>query len=467
MKWNRVINLLLVILVVGSVVFEPSAKIYADQLTSKKPMIYTGGNFSGVIDSDGTIWSWGSNSYRQLGREEATLADDPFPKKASSVTVKPVQISGSSRSTLALNSEGEIMAWGSNGNGWLGIGDLDGKIPSPVLVNSNLRLSNVISIHGGTYNAFAIRGDGTVWSWGDNVNGLMGNGINSGSEKYATQVKGPNGAGYLTSITSLVSGTSHIVAVSKDGTLWAWGDHGAGSLGVAGSNITRSFFPVHLGANFNKIKDVSAGTYFTVALKSDGTVWSWGLNNEGQLGDGTRQTRSAPVQVVGQYGKGFLDQVVAIESGDKHTLALRADGTVWSWGSNSSGQAGIKWNSYSNSPMKLEFKNTLGKSVKIQSISTRSNHSVALSVDNELFTWGDNSNGQLGVGDKVNRTSPVQVDWHDSITISEPAYTTSYVYDSNGRLLRKTISRKDGVASTYQYTYDRNGNLKNTQIIKP
>ncbi|MFJ2043904.1 RCC1 domain-containing protein [Paenibacillus taichungensis] len=474
MKWSRVIKIMLATLVVGSIVVEPSAEIYADKQSSKTPLIYAGNGFSGVVNSDGSVWSWGNNGGRNtqktrggfLGRGETPLQENPFPGLASLVTVKPVQISAGSDATYALSPEGEILAWGYNKDGLLGTGNSIGIVPSPVRISSDQSLTNVIYVDGGPYHAAAVRKDGTVWSWGSNTYGRVGTGKTSGYETYATQVKVLSGTGYLTNITSVSAGWKHTVAVAADGTIWAWGDNEYGMLGVSGT--TSRSYPVHLGATFNQVKAVSTGLEFTVALKSDGTVWSWGRNKLGQLGDGTLQDHSTPMKVKGPGGQGFLDQIVAIKSGINHTLALRADGTVWSWGDNSDGSLGIGSNINSNIPVQVQFKAESGQFIKIKSIEAGDYHNIAISTDKQLFTWGHNFNGGLGVGDTKLRTAPVKVDWQDSIAVSESGYTTSYNYDDNGRLLRKTISRKDGTASTtYQYTYDNNGNLKHAQIIQP
>lgn len=455
---------MLIILVGGSVAFESSAKIYADQQLSKEPLIYTGGSFTGVINSDGSVWSWGDNRYGQLGRGEITKRD-PVPKLANNMKVNILQVSTAVDSTYALSSEGEILAWGYNHDFDLGNGDVKhGMIPSPVLKNSNQKLTDIISVDGGEHHGAAVRKDGTVWSWGVNKRGQLGIGSKSSYREYATQVKGPGGVGYLNNIASVSAGYRHTVAIDADGTLWAWGDNSTGALGKP--DILSSNIPVHLGDAFNQVKAISAGLGFTIALKSDGTVWSWGYNGDGELGDGTLQDSYTPVQVKGPTGEGFLDQIVAIRSGEDHTLALRVDGTVWSWGANYNGQLGVPSASSkgSNIPVQIELKDEFGRFIEIQSLDAFSDHSIALSKDKQLFTWGGNSSGNLGVGDTKSRLAPVKVDWRDST----PVYNTSYIYDANGRVLRKTISQKEGTTLyTYQYIYDFNGNLKNIQIVMP
>ncbi|SEL27203.1 RCC1 domain-containing protein [Paenibacillus sp. OK003] len=468
MKWKIVSKIMLSILFIGSIAFEPSVKIYADQQLSKQPLIYTGESFSGVINSDGSIWSWRDNRYGQLGRGEKSTRREPVPKLANKMELNIVQVSTTVDSTYALSSEGEILAWGYNYD--LGNGSLDlGYIPSPVLIKRDQKLTDIILVDGGEHYGTAVRKDGTVWSWGVDSYGQLGVGASKLRQKiYASQVKGPGDVGYLKNIVSVSAGRNHTVAIDEDGTIWTWGKNSFGELGKP--DILSSNIPVHLSDAFNQVKAVSAGSSFTIALKSDGTVWGWGNNSYGQFGDGTLQDSYTPVQVKGPTGEGFLDQIVAIRSGGSHTLALRVDGTVWSWGGNYSGQLGVPSASSkgSNIPVQIEFKDDFGRFIEIQSLDAFSDHNIALSTDKQLFTWGGNSKGNLGVGDTKSRLAPVKVDWRDSIVDVKPVYNTSYIYDANGRVLRKTISQKEGpTLYTYQYIYDFNGNLKNIQIVQP
>lgn len=459
---------MLSILFIGSATFGPPAEIYADQKLNPKPLIYAGGSFSGVINSDSSIWSWGDNRYGQLGRGDSITTRNQVPMLANKMKVDIVQVSTNVDSTYALSAEGEVLAWGSNSENELGNGTTnDGYTPSPVLINSDQKLTNITFLDGGAGYGIAVRRDGTVWGWGRNSSGQLG--LRSvGRAKYSTQVMGPLGVGFLENITSVSAGKKHTVAIDTAGTLWAWGDNSYGALGVATSDSTKSMYPIHLDTMFNQIEAVSAGADFTIALKSDGTVWSWGRNDKGQLGNGTFQNQSVPVQVKGLDEQGFLDQIVAINSGDDYVLALRSDGTVWSWGNNNYGQLGNGTNQQSNIPVQVQFKDESGKNVKIQAVVAGSAHNIAMSTDKQLYTWGQNAKATLGTGDIAGRLTPVKIDWQDSVIEVKPSYDTSYEYDTNGRLLRKTISLKNGsVLFTYQYLYDSNGNLKSIQKIQP
>jgi alpha-tubulin suppressor-like RCC1 family protein len=151
------------------------------------------------------------------------------------------------------------------------------------------------------------------------------------------QVLGVNGTGYLSDVTDITGGGLHTLALKNDGTVLAWGYNYSGQLGIGSTTESYIPFPVEV-AGLTGIVSVVAGASgdHSLALKSDGTVWAWGSNSDGQLGDGTTTNRPAPVQVAGQgtEGTGFLTGIVSISAGYRHSLAIKSDGTVWAWGDN-------------------------------------------------------------------------------------------------------------------------------------
>jgi len=190
------------------------------------------------------------------------------------------------------------------------------------------------AIAGGNYWMFALKGDGTVWAWGRNVYGLLGD--NTTTDRYLpVQVKGSGGVGFLTDVKAIAATAWAGLAVLKeDGTVWDWGYNNFGQLGD--DTTTDRWTPVQVtgagGAGYlTGMKGVSAGFLHTVALKNDGTVWAWGYNMYGQLGDNTSDNRTAPVQVKGPGGAGFLTGMKAVSAGYAHSMALKTDGTVWAW----------------------------------------------------------------------------------------------------------------------------------------
>ena len=225
--------------------------------------------------------------------------------------------------TVALKKDGTVWAWGKNYYGQFGDGTMTNS-NTPVQING---LTDVKAISAGAYNTVALKNDGTVWACGLNSSGQLGDGTMTDSY-IPVQVSD------LTGITAISAGfVSHAVALKSDGTVWAWGSNSYGELGdgtTAGRNI-----PVQVIGDLTDVTAISAGESHTVALKNDGTVWDWGRNNYFQLGDGTDTNRNTPIQVIGLRADGK-----AITAGALHTVAIKNDGTVWAWGLNNYGQLG-------------------------------------------------------------------------------------------------------------------------------
>ena len=199
----------------------------------------------------------------------------------------------------------------------------------------------------------------------------------------------------------LSAGLSHTVYVDETGTLWAWGSNQAGQLGtetqetstdLEGNPIPYASQPL---AVMEDVVSASAGADFTVALKADGTLWTWGGNDEGQLGTGTTEGSATPVQV--------LDQVTAVVAGDYHVAALRTDGTLWTWGDNLYGPLGDGTQDRRPTPPQLL--------PDVSAVNLGGDHAAALRTDGTLWMWGSNIDGQLGTGQatEVLQTQPVQV----------------------------------------------------------
>ena len=203
----------------------------------------------------------------------------------------------------------------------------------------------------------------------------------------------------------IAGGRVHAIALKSDGTVWAWGYNAYGQLGDGTTAWSRPT-PVQV-SGLSGVTAIAAGGYHTIALKSDGTVWTWGANGNGQLGDGTTTERKTPVQVSG------LSSVTAIAAGSSHTIALKSDGTVWTWGANGSGQLGDGTNTERTTPVQVS-----GLS-GVTAISGGESHTITLKSDGTVWTWGANASGQLGDGTYTSRTTPLQVkdlNLHVSVT---------------------------------------------------
>jgi len=284
--------------------------------------------------------------------------------------------------SCALKSDGTVWCWGWNNRGQLGDGTTTDRYTPVQVVN----LTNVVSIAAGAYHTCALKSDGTVWCWGYNEDGELGDGTTT-NRHTPVQVSG------LTSVVSIAAGDYHSCALKSDGTVWCWGYNYCGELGDG--TTTKRLTPVQV-SGLTSVVSIAAGGYHTCALKSDGTVWCWGNNEDGELGDGTTTDRHTPVQVSG------LTSVVSITAGGYHTCALKSDGTVWCWGYNEDGELGDGTTTNRHTPVQVV------NLTNVVSIAAGGLHSCALKSDGTVWCWGYNYDAELGDGTTTNRLTPVQ-----------------------------------------------------------
>ena len=296
---------------------------------------------------------------------------------------------------LILKTDGTVWGIGNNGSGQLGNGG--SKLQLELVKASGLE--NVVKTQAGLQHSVALKSDGTVWTWGDNTLGQLGDSgtiYTDGVTNLAALPRTtPAQVSGLTGITEISSSHNHVLALKSDNTVWTWGLNDFGQLGH--SSTSYSTAPTQV-INFNNVVAVAAGWKHSLAVKSDGTVWAWGYNAYGQLGDGTTTQRNTPVQVSGLTG------VIAVAAGRDHSLALKSDGTVWSWGTNTNGQLGDGTTTNRSTPVQVS-----GLS-GVASISAGSSHSMVLKSDGTVWAWGYNRDGRLSIGTVTitPRTSPAQ-----------------------------------------------------------
>jgi alpha-tubulin suppressor-like RCC1 family protein len=345
--------------------------------------ISAGNGHALVLMDDGTVWGLGSGGYGELGNNIST---EPNPAYYS---IKPIRIDGltnimqvtaGSWHSAALKDDGTMYIWGSDFDTWYG--DFQSywashSIPTPVS-----GLNNVKAIEGSGSNIIALCENGTLWIWGANNEGHIGN-LKEKVVKTPYQVHG------VPEIKTFALNSNYAIVLADNGTVWGWG-HNNGQLGDGTHEFADTLVRMQNMAN---VLAIDAGEYHTIMLKDDGTVWTCGANFMGQLGNGDNQrgaTSLLPVQVSG------LTDVKAIASGMAHNIALKEDGTVWTWGDNSYGQLGIHDSKeYSSVPVQVT-----GLSSVI--VTSAGNYNTAVLTSNgTIYAWGDDRYGQLGITPEV------------------------------------------------------------------
>lgn len=413
--------------------------------------VSTGWHNSFAVKTDGTLWAWGEPRWRLLAKSEST-AIVTAPKQADSSTDWRFVAVGSN----------DIAALKTDNSLWT-LGDYQGELE---MLGYDVDWSSV-SIGGN--HLLAIKNDGTLWAAGDNSYGQLGTGHTRTDYPHYCAVEIISCGTKLAQIGTesdwkgVAAGSGHSVAVKRNGAIFTWGDNILGQLGngQAGSRAQRDT-PTHVGGE-NDWKDVGTGftpyspgissggmhqtTGYTIALKNDGTLWAWGGNDYGQLGDGTRIHRSLPAQI------GADTDWSKLAVGARHSLAIKNDGSLWSWGDGTGTGYGLPYESAPPKPTRIgsDADWAIIAAGSLQSAAIKTNgtlwawgfslvggsvasaptqigfdttwthvalggsHAVALKSDGTLWTWGWNYNGQLGDGTTIDRNEPTQIgtdhDW--------------------------------------------------------
>ena len=288
---------------------------------------------------------------------------------------------------MATKTDGTLWVWGRSNYGQLGQNNTVSH-SSPVQIGA---LTNWSVINAGSNNCFAIKTDNTLWSWGRNGTGALG-------DSTTVNKSSPIQVGALTNWAKVSAGLSSAngaVAVKTDGTLWSWGYNIRGQLGD-GTNVAKSS-PIQVGALTNWQNAEMTGL-FCAAIKTDGTLWAWGSGLFGALGNSSQGYVYSPIQV------GSLTTWAAVQPGALHCVAVRTNGTLWTWGSNNQGQLGSNSLTPRSSPVQLGA--LTDWSVKIDAAYTAC---FAIKTDGALWAWGSNFGGALGDNTTVYKSSPIQV----------------------------------------------------------
>jgi alpha-tubulin suppressor-like RCC1 family protein len=344
-----------------------------------------------------TLWGWGISNAGRLGEGTTgnSARDVPITTFAGGTNWKQVMMDKKS-SSAAIKTDGTLWTWGWNTNGELGINEIarapfpTGLRPTPVTTFAGG--NNWKSVAGGYAFTVAIKTDGSLWTWGRNHVGQLG--INNTDQKNTPVTTFAGGTNWK----SIAGGFFHTAAIKTDGSLWVWGNNGYGQLGINLGNVNR-VTPVTTFAGGTDWKSVSCGQYYTAAIKTDGSLWSWGLGTSAQLGDNNIITRSTPVTT---FAGGNNWKSVAC--GWTHTAAIKTDGSLWNWGLGTSGQLGNNTNTNRSTPV-----TTFSGGTNWKQVSAGKGFSVAIKTDGTLWGWGENNGRNLGLGsnNQVDRSTPV------------------------------------------------------------
>lgn len=330
-----------------------------------------------------SLFSWGFNSQGQLGLNDT--ANTSSPVQVGSQTTW-LTLGCGRYQAHAIKSDGTLWSWGQGDSGELGTNTIVNR-SSPVQVGA---LTTWLAATGGAYFSVFKKTDGTLWSVGQNASGRLGQNV-AESVRRSSPVQ--IGAG--TDWGQYACGSNFVLAVKTNNSLWAWGSGYFGQLGQ--NNVIYRSSPVQIGSQTNW-SYVSCGSQHSLAIKTNGTLWGWGINSNGMVGDNSVVFRSSPVQV------GALTTWSLVAGSRYSSFAVKTDGTLWAWGDNSFGQLGQNNRISRSSPTQIGLLDTWSFAV-----TGTAYRLLAKKSDGTLWTCGHNTQGSLGVGDVVNRSSPVQI----------------------------------------------------------
>ena len=324
-------------------------------------------------------------------------------------------------------------AWGSNQYQQIGDGTTtDRAVPVNVSLPPGV---TVTAVADGVSFSLALTSTGAVYAWGYNAEGEFGNGTTS-VPGGPVAVNIPGGV----TITAIAAGGSHALALASNGTVYAWGSNTSGQLGD--NTTTTRLTPVQVrgvgGTGYlANIKSIAAGGSHSLALSNTGAVYAWGSNTYGQLGDNTTTTRLTPVQVTAVGGSGTLANITAISAGTSHSLAVNTNGAVFAWGLNSTGQLGDTTTTQQNAPVRVKAVSGASNLTGIKSVAAGETHSLAVATNGSMYAWGYNAKGELGNGTTTSTLRPVKVSLPVGVTATTADAGTelSLAHTSTGQVL--------------------------------
>jgi alpha-tubulin suppressor-like RCC1 family protein len=359
---------------------------------SNVKQVICGQNHTFILKNDGSVWACGGNSQGQLGLG-ASDADvhSTFTKVTTNISNDVKQVVCGDSCTFMLKNNDTIWACGYNFYGQLGLGD-DTKRFAFTKVTITTDINNDIKQIACNDHTFILKNDGTVWACGWNKYGQLGLGDTTNRNTF-TKVNND--------VKQVACGRFHTFIIKNDGSLWSCGENESGQLGLGDNTNRNTFTQVTTNIN-NDVKQVICGWWYTFIIKNDGSLWSCGSNDDGQLGLGGGGNRNTFTKVTTN-----VSDVKQVACGCRHTFILKNDGSVWSCGRCYEGQLGLGVSGAGNG--KSTFTKVTTNTSNVKEIICGSDHTVILKNNGTVWGCGDNTSGQLGLGDETNRTTFTQI----------------------------------------------------------
>lgn len=401
--------------------------------------VSAGENHSIALLCDGTVWVWGDGQLGQLGNNTGGLgAGSLVPVQVHGVgnvgfLTNITQVAAGRNHCLALRCDGRVLAWGDNTKGQLGDGTITQR-NVPVLLPAFPFPAIAISAGGGETggsgtpegHSMALLSDGSVWTWGSNDGGQLGNASVATQSNVPVQVHGIGNVGFLTNVVAISAGRNHSVCLLSNGTVVTFGSNNFDALGNGGGADSNVPVQVHGVGNvgfLNNVVSISASqARHTLAVLSSGNVVAWGLGNDGQLGDGLVSSSNVPVNVSG------ITTATMVAGGARHSILMLANGTVWASGRGVEGQIGDNALTDRNTFVQVHGIGNVGFLTNGISIAGGSFHNIAI-VDSSgigvLRSWGMNTSGQLGDNSTTQRNVPVRVRGNLQVQLINASFTST------------------------------------------
>lgn len=419
-----------------------------------KPKVAAGLQHTLAVRKDGTLWAWGLNAHDQLGLDKAVTASSAKPVHIGTMTTWASVAAGDAVS-FGLTKDGTLYSWGSNVDGQLGNGSFGGSdriAPDKVCKNSGPSCygNHYVSLSVGSHHVLALKNDGTVWAWGRNGSGQLGDGTNT-DRSYPVQIWGRSPNRFV----AVSAGANHSVALTYNGNIMNWGSDANGQLGQGGFGSTP--YPGFEATAANDWTRICAGRNHTLAMKTDGSVWGWGDNSSSQLGNGGSAVKvSDPVAA---QGEGTHDDWSELGAGTNAGGGIQMDGKIYTWGANDKGQSGAGSIGTRTLPGTIS-----GNSTSWTSFAMGYKQCFAAKTDGSLWAWGENTDGELGINSSGNTKNTPQKTY---FSFAKPTITVAAIGSTQVKSPATFQLATTASPNTVKVDFYSNGTLIGTATAAP